>query len=82
MIFDEKEQDWRIWIGQESFETFAGMSIEIRIQQQYYKTIFEKDYHDWYVTMEDDVDFSLRLEEIYKVRIQENELIPTMDLPF
>lgn len=43
MIFDVGEQEWRIWIGQDEYETFKGMNFEIRIQNRYYKTIFEND---------------------------------------
>ena len=82
MIFDVGEQDWRIWIGQEEYETFMGMNFEICIQNRYYKTIFKKDYNDWFVTIEDAVDFSLRLVETYKIRILEKELLLMMDLPF
>ncbi|MEI3615026.1 DUF5348 domain-containing protein [Pseudogracilibacillus sp. SO30301A] len=82
MIFDVGEQEWRMWIGLEEYEAFIGMNFEIRIQKRYYKTIFEKDYNDWFVTIEDEVDFSLRLVETYKVRISEKELLPIKDLPF
>lgn len=61
MIFDGDEQDWRIWIGQEKYETFIGMNFDICIQNRYYKTIFEIDYNDCFMTIEDEVDFSLRL---------------------
>ena len=69
LVFDGKIQDWRIWIDQKAFETFTGMDFEIHIQHRYYKAIFEKDYFDWFVIIEDDIDFSLRLVETYKVRI-------------
>ncbi|MDC3418685.1 DUF5348 domain-containing protein [Aquibacillus salsiterrae] len=82
MVFDENRQDWRIWIGQDAFETSTGMNFEIYIHHRFYKAIFEEDYYNWFVTIEDDVDFSLRLVETYKVRILEKELIPVIDLPF
>ncbi|QKY71308.1 hypothetical protein [Lentibacillus sp. CBA3610] len=82
MAFDEVEQVWRIKIGRESFETFTGMNLEIGILNRYYAACFETDYGDWFITLEDDVDFSLRLVEEYRVRISENELIPAFDLPF
>ena len=82
LVFDEKIQDWRIWIDQEGFETFTGMNFEICIQHRYYKAIFEKDYYDWFVIIEDDIVFSLRLVETCKIRIFEKELLPIFDLPF
>lgn len=82
LVFDGEIQDWIIWIDQKGFETFTGMNFEIRIQHRYYKATFEKDYYDWFVIIEDDIDFSLRLVETYKVRIFEKELLPIFDLPF
>ncbi|WP_106496221.1 hypothetical protein [Lentibacillus sp. Marseille-P4043] len=82
MAFDESERGWKIWIGKDAFGTATGMSFEICIQHRFYKAIFEEDYYDWFVTIEDDVNFSLRLVEIYKVQILEKELIPIIDLPF
>ncbi|QKY70417.1 DUF5348 domain-containing protein [Lentibacillus sp. CBA3610] len=83
MVFNEIERAWRIRIGDEFYETLPGMNLEIGIQHRYYEACFEIDYGDWFVTLEDDVDFSLRLVEEYKVLIsEEEELIPAFDLPF
>ncbi|MFS0647590.1 MULTISPECIES: DUF5348 domain-containing protein [Bacillales] len=82
MFFDPEKQDWKIWIGQQEYETFTGMTFEIRIQNRYYEACFEKDYHEWFVTLEDDVAFTLRMVEVYKVRILSKELIPESQLPF
>lgn len=82
MAFDENVQEWKIWIGHDVFGISSGMDFEICIDCHYYKAIFEKDYFDWFVTTEDDIGFSLRLVETYKVRVQEKKLTPIVDLPF
>ncbi|MCJ7843150.1 hypothetical protein MUB24_20170 [Lederbergia sp. NSJ-179] len=82
MFFDVDEQNWKIWIGQQEYETFTGMNFEIRIQHRYFEACFEEDYQDCIVTLEDDVTFTLRLVEVYKVRILAEELMPALDLPF
>lgn len=79
MIFDIP--NWKIWIGQQAYETFEGMIIEIRIQNHYYNGCLGKD-EEWFVTLEQDVAFNLRIFEVYKVRIQSIELIPAFDVPF
>lgn len=35
MFFDIYEQNWKIWIGQQEYETFTGMNLGIRIQNRY-----------------------------------------------
>lgn len=61
-------------IGQEAYESFSGMNLEIGIFNRYYEACFDKDYGVWLVPREDDVEFSLRLVETYKVRVLGKEI--------
>lgn len=69
-------------MAHEAYETYTRMNFEIYIQNRYYQAPLEINYNDWFVTIEDEVDFSLRLVETYQIRICEKELLPIMDLPF
>lgn len=82
MIFHEEEQAWRIWIGNEAFEALYGMNLEIYVGHRYYQAVFDSDHIYCFVTIEDEVDFALRLVETYKIRVREEKLIPAMYLPF
>lgn len=82
MVFDQMERLWVIWIGKNKFETFTGMDFEICIDHRFYRAMFEKDYFDYIVTIEDNVDFTLRPVETYTVLMFERELVPAEDLPF
>jgi len=79
MIFNM--HGWKIWIGQQDYETFEGMIFEIRIQNLYYKASLGKD-DEWFVTLDQDVTFNLGVFEVYKVRIPSIDLIPEFDVPF
>lgn len=79
MIFNM--HSWKIWIGQQDYETFEGMIFEIRIQNLYYKASLGKD-DEWFVTLDQDVTFNLRVFEVYKVRIPSIDLISAFDVPF
>ncbi|WP_066189527.1 MULTISPECIES: DUF5348 domain-containing protein [Gracilibacillus] len=68
MIFDL--QGWKIWIGQQDYETFEGMAFELRIQKHYFKAYLGKEDQEWYVILDEDVAFNLRVFEVYKVRIE------------
>lgn len=82
MIFDAIEQDWKVWIGQQSYETFEGMPFEVRIGNRYYQAHLGKD-EGWFVTLEEEVAFDLRVFEIYKVRIISIDLLTLFDdVPF
>jgi hypothetical protein len=74
LVYDHIEQEWRIWIGQCAYETAQGMTFEIRIQNRYYTAYLEKDM-DWFVTLHNDVSFTLRIYEVYKIRIPFQEMI-------
>lgn len=82
MVFDPLVSEWKIWIGQQSFEMFTGMIFEIRIQHRYYEARYMRNYEEWLVTLEDDVTFTLRLVEVYKIRILSKELVSESELPF
>jgi len=79
MIFNALR--WKIWIGQQEYETMEGMKFEIRIQDDYYVAFLGKD-DEWFVTIEEDVCFVLRTLEVYKVRIVSDDLILEGYVPF
>lgn len=81
MIYDQLEQEWKIWLGQQSYEAVQGMTFEIRIQRRYYEAYLEKDM-DWFVTLEEDTSFTLRTYEVYKIRISSIEINAASDVPF
>jgi hypothetical protein len=68
LVFDHKDDRWRVWIGQRSYDVEQGQTIEMRIRNHYYQAYVEKDF-DWFITLEQDVSFNLKSDEIYKVKI-------------
>lgn len=72
MIFNASR--WKIWIGQQEYETMEGTKFEIRIQDHYYEAFLGKDI-EWFVTIEEDVCFALRSFEVYKIRIVSEDLM-------
>ncbi|WP_235182933.1 hypothetical protein [Gracilibacillus boraciitolerans] len=78
MIFDVKDQKWKLWFGQQSYDTFEGMYFGIRILNHYHRTSLGKE-EGWFVTMEKDVSFDLRIFEVYKIRIISTELLTLFD---
>lgn len=78
MIFDAMDQSWKLWFGQQSYETFEGMYFEIRMRNHYYRAILGKD-EEWFVTLEEDVTFDLRIFEVYKIRIISIDLVTLFD---
>jgi hypothetical protein len=80
LIFDHRDQEWRIWIGQTSYWIGQGYLFELRIQNRYFRAILEKDF-DWFVTLDYDTIFVLHSQEVYKVRIKIQDYFP-VDAPF
>lgn len=78
MIFDAINQSWELWFGQQSYETFEGMNFELRIRNQYFQAVLGKD-EDWFVALEEDVTFDLRVFEVYKIRIVSVDSITLFD---
>lgn len=68
MIHDAIDQDWKIWIGQEAYGTCDGSHVEIRIFNRYTSAWLGHD-GNWFISLEGDVSFDLRVFEVYKVRI-------------
>lgn len=81
MVHDGLHQDWKIWIGQEAYETCDGMHLEIWIWKHYFNAWLGND-GDWFITLEEDTSFDLRVLEIYKVRVMVDDFIPKFDVPF
>ncbi|WP_420910148.1 DUF5348 domain-containing protein [Priestia flexa] len=80
LVFDLREQEWRVWIGQTSYWIGQGYTFELRIQNRYFRAYMEKD-SDWFVTLGNDASFVLHTEEVYKIRINVQDYIP-VDAPF
>jgi len=57
------------------------MAFELRIRNRYYKAHLGKD-DDWFMTLDQDVTFNLRVLEVYKVRMESIGLIQEFDVPF
>jgi uncharacterized membrane-anchored protein len=81
MVFDQIEQEWRIWIGQHSYFIDEGDSFGLRIQNVYYGAFLQKD-SDWFITLGRDVRFILHVHEVYKVRIRSKEYYHACCPPF
>ncbi|MED3647523.1 hypothetical protein P4475_12085 [Halalkalibacterium halodurans] len=71
-------QTWKIWIGQQKYDAYEGMVLKIKIQNRYYQACLGKDQHEWFVTIEHDVTFNLRIFEVYKVQIASVDLNPNV----
>lgn len=80
LVFDHRNQEWRVWIGQQSYLIDAGHSFEVRIRNKYFQTYLQKDL-DWFVTLDYDVSFLLHTDEVYKIRIERHDYVP-VDSPF
>lgn len=80
LVYDQQEQEWRVWIGQRRYWIQQGYTFELRIQQRYYNAYLEKDL-DWFVTLNGDVKLILHTQEVYKVRILVTDYI-LVDAPF
>lgn len=80
MVFDHCDQQWRVWIGQQSYWLDQGYSFELRIQNRYYWAFLGRDF-DWFITINNDVKFVLHTQEVYKVRIDMEDYIE-FNLPF
>lgn len=74
LVFDHRDQEWRVWSGQTSFWIDQGYTFELRIQNRYFTAYLEKDL-DWFVTLENDTIFVLHSQEVYKIRININDYI-------
>ncbi|GEN83909.1 hypothetical protein SLU01_22210 [Sporosarcina luteola] len=68
LVFDQSEQEWRAWIGQEAYYIVQGDTFELRVQNRYFRAFLEKDW-EWFVTLNYEVVFTLHPQEVYKIRI-------------
>lgn len=80
LVYNHRDQVWRVWIGQASYWIDQGYTFELRIQNKYFRAFLEKD-SDWFVTLNDDTIFVLHVEEVYKIRINIRDFI-RVDAPF
>lgn len=80
LVFNHHENEWRVWIGQQSYMIDQGYTFELRIQNRYFNAYLEKDF-DWFVTLDHKVIFVLHSYEVYKVRIKLQDYIP-VEPPF
>lgn len=77
LVYHQMEQEWKVWVGQTSYWTTQGQSFELRITNRYFQAYLEKD-ENWFVTLENDVCFTLHVYEVYKVRIRLEEFESTL----
>lgn len=80
LVYNHRDQEWRIWIGQSAFWIDQGYQFEIRINNRYLRAFLEKDL-DWFVTLDNDVIFVLHIDEVYKIRVKIQDYI-RVDAPF
>lgn len=80
LVYDQQEQEWRVWIVQQRYWIQQGYTFELRIQNRYYNAYLEKDL-DWFVTLNGDVKLILHTQEVYKVRTCIEDYFP-VDAPF
>lgn len=80
LVFDNRYQEWRVWIGQASYWIDQGYTFELRIQNRYFRAYLEKDL-DWFVTLDNDTIFVLHTQEVYKIRINISDYI-RVEAPF
>jgi len=80
LVYDQEEQEWRVWIGHRRYWIQQGYTFELWIHQQYYNAYLEKDL-DWFITLNGDVKLILHTQEVYKVRIYVADYI-LVDAPF
>jgi hypothetical protein len=80
LVFDKRDQEWRVWVGQASYWIDQGYTFELRIQNRYFRAYLEKDL-DWFVTLDNDTIFVLHTQEVYKIRINISDYI-RVEAPF
>lgn len=74
LVFDHRDLEWRVWIGQTAYWIDQGNAFELRIQNRYFFAYLEKDL-DWFVTLDQDASFVLHTQEVYKIRINTSDYI-------
>lgn len=79
IVFNHDEQEWRLWIGHDSYWLQQGYSFELLLQNQYFHAFLEKDMMDWFVTLEDEVKFVLHIHEVYKVGVRLEDYMKVTD---
>lgn len=80
IIFSQKEQEWRLWVGHHDYWLQQGYSFELLIQNQYFQAFLEKDF-DWFITLEDCIKLVLHIHEVYKVKVNLEDYMKITD-PF
>lgn len=80
LVFDNRDQEWRVWVGQASYWIDQGYTFELRIQNRYFRAYLEKDL-DWFVTLDNDTIFVLHTQEVYKIRVNISDYI-RVEAPF
>lgn len=80
MVFNQEEQEWRLWIGHQDYWIQQGYFFELFIQGRCFQAYLQKDL-DWFITIEDDVKLVLHIQEVYRVSVQLEDFIKVED-PF
>lgn len=80
LIYYPFDAAWRVWIGQKAYRIEQGEILYLRIHQTYFPALLEKD-EEWMITIQEEVTFTLHPYEVYKIRINPNNLSP-VNAPF
>jgi hypothetical protein len=75
LVFDQTQQEWKVWIGQQPYLIDQGYTFNLRINNRYFNAYLEKDF-DWFVTLDNEVRFVLHIHEVYKIKIKTQEFFP------
>ncbi|GKV65246.1 MULTISPECIES: DUF5348 domain-containing protein [unclassified Sporosarcina] len=85
MVYDHRLDEWRVWIGQQSYWLEQGYPFELRIKEHYYSACLYKevdsDDEDWSVILIGEVVFILHMKEVYRVRLHLSRYM-SRDAPF
>lgn len=86
MVYDHRMNEWRVWIGQQSYWLEQGYPFELRIKERYYSACLYKDsdtddYAEWNVILIGEMVFILHTKEVYLVRLHLSRYM-SVDAPF
>lgn len=80
LVYRSQSDGWVLWLKQTPYELINGHYFQLRLRHRYYDAhLF---YHGvWCVELDSEVTFILCEDEVYKVRLTE-EQFATIQLPF
>ncbi|ARK23668.1 hypothetical protein SporoP37_16715 (plasmid) [Sporosarcina sp. P37] len=80
LLFHQESEEWNIWVGHTCYWVFPGCHLDLKIDQQYLPAVLMKD-AEWIIALLG-VEFHLREEQIYKVRVQACDYVSVTEAPF